>query len=176
MTDFDPGRPTGDEHIPYYEQYIRLVPDGDVLDVLARQIQETAVFLASLTPERARWRPASGEWDAIEIVGHLADTERVFGYRALKIARADPIPWESYEPNDYVAAANFSRRPLADVTAEFVAVRAATVAFLRGLDEAAWRQRMPDAWTNRSVRAIAYVLAGHELHHLKDLRSDAWGR
>lgn len=176
MTAYDPGRPTAEEHIPYYEQYIRLVPDGNVIDILTRQINETAAFLAEMSPERARWRPAPGEWDALEIVGHLADTERVFGHRALKIARADPIPWESFEPDDYVAAANFSRRALAEVAAEFVAVRAATVAFLRGLDEAAWNQRIPDSRTSRSVRAFAYILAGHELHHLKDLRSDAWGR
>ena len=95
--------------------------------------------------------------------------ERVFGYRALRIARADPVMWTGLEFGDYAAAANFKERPLGDVVAEYRAVRAAFVAFLRGLDAAAWERRAPADWTLRSVRAVAYAMAGHELHHLASI-------
>ena len=168
--DLGPGRPDADECQPYYFTYIDLVPDGPVVKLLERQIAETEAFLAAFTPEQARWREAPGEWNVVEIVGHLADTERVFGYRALRIARADPVMWTKVEFGDYAAAANFQDRPLADVVAEYAATRAAFVAFLRGLDAAAWKRRAPPDWTLRSVRAIAYCMAGHELHHLASIR------
>lgn len=168
--DHDPGRPDADECLPYYFQYIRLVPDGHIVDTLARQITESAAFLGGFTADQALWREAPGEWNILQIVGHLADTERVFGYRALRIARADPVMWTAVEFEHYAAAANFPERPLGDLVAELTAVRAAFVAFLRGLDAAAWQRRAPEDWTTRSVRAIAYAMAGHELHHLADIR------
>jgi hypothetical protein len=165
-----PGRPGADEHLPYYAQYIALVPDGHVVERLERQITESAAFLATFTPEQALWREGPGEWNVVEIVGHLADAERVFGYRALRIARADPVMWTNVEFGDWAAVASFHLRPLDDVVAEYAAVRAAFVAFLRGLDTAAWARRAPAEWTLRSVRAIAYAMAGHELHHLASIR------
>jgi len=174
-TDLGPGRPDADECLPYYFTYIDLVPDGHIVKLLERQIAESAAFLAAFTPEQALRREAPGEWNTVEIVGHLADVERVFGYRALRIARADPVMWTGVEFGDYAAAANFQDRPLGDVVAEYVAVRAAFVAFLRGLDAAAWERRAPADWTLRSVRAIAYAMAGHELHHLASIRRQHGG-
>jgi DinB superfamily len=165
-----PGRPDADECLPYYAQYIQLVPDGHVVELLARQITETATLLATLTPERAVWREGPKEWNAVEIVGHLADVERVFAYRALRIARADPVMWTTVEFGDWAAAAGFEARSLGDVVAEYAAVRAAFVALLRGLDAAAWTRRAPPDWTLRSVRAVAYAMAGHERHHLASIR------
>jgi len=169
-TEQGPGRPEADECQPYYFEYIRLVGDGHVLKLLERQIAESAAFLAAFTREQALWREAPGEWNVVEIVGHVADTERVFSYRALRIARADPVMWTKVEFGDYAAAANFQERSLPDVVAEYAAVRAAFVALLRGLDDAAWKRRAPADWTLRSVRAIAYAMAGHELHHLASIR------
>ncbi len=170
MREPGPGRPEADECLPYYFQYIRLVPDGHVVDRLERQIDETAAYLGGFTRDQALRREAPAEWCAVEIVGHLVDTERVFGYRALRIARADPVMWTPVEFPDYAAAANYRARALGDVVAEFRAVRAAFVAFLRGLDAAAWQRRAPEGWTMRSVRAAAYAMAGHELHHVADIR------
>jgi hypothetical protein len=163
-------RPAADEHIPYFGQYIALVPDGDIIEVLAGQIGETVESLREMSPEAAQTRPAPGEWNPAEIVGHLIDTERVLGYRALRIARADPTMWESIDFEAYVEHAQFDARPMVSLVDEFVAVRAATVAFLGGLDQSAWNRRMPDEWSCRTVRSLAYVIAGHELHHLADLR------
>ena len=174
-TDRGPGRPDADECLPYYFQYIRLVPDGHIVETLARQIAESAAFLHAFTPEQALRREAPGEWNILQIVGHMADTERVFGYRALLIARADPVMWTAVEFEKYAAVANFSARPLGELVAELIAVRAAFIAFLRGLDAAAWQHRAPADWTTRSVRAIAYAMAGHELHHLADIRRQHGG-
>ena len=169
-SDSGPGRPEADECLPYYFQYIGLVPDGHIVKRLERQIGESAEYLAGFTAEQARWREAVGEWNTVEIVGHMADTERVFGYRALRVARADPTMWTAVEFGDYAATANYQARPLGEVVGEYVAVRAAFVAFLRGLDAAAWERRAPADWTLRSVRAVAYAMAGHELHHLASIR------
>jgi hypothetical protein len=169
-SDHGPGRPGADECLPYYFQYIELVPDGHLLETLEHQITESAAFLSAFTRQQALRREAPGEWNILEIVGHLADTERVFGYRALRIARADPVMWTGVEFEDYAVTANFQERQLGDVVAEFTAVRAAFIAFLRGLDAAAWQRRAPQDWTTRSVRAIAYTMAGHELHHRADIR------
>ena len=109
-TDLGPGRPDADECLPYYFQYIRLVPDGHVVARLERQIGESAAFVAGFTPEQARRREAPGEWNAVEIVGHLIDTERVFGYRALRIARADPVMWTSGPPS-WRSCVAWTRRP-----------------------------------------------------------------
>jgi hypothetical protein len=174
-TDLGPGRPDADECLPYYFTYIDLVPDGHVIELLERQIDESAKFLAAFSPEQTRWREAPGEWNMVEIVGHLADTERVFEYRALHIARADPVMWTKVEFPGYAAAANFQARSLGDVVAEYAAVRAAFVALLRGLDAAAWKRRAPEDWTLRSVRAIAYAMAGHERHHLASVRRQHGG-
>ena len=175
MHDSDPGRPDADEGQPYYFQYIKLVPDGHVVDTLERQIAESAAFLGTFTPQQALRREAPGEWNTLEIVGHVADVERVFSYRALRSARADPVMWTKVEFEQYAAAAGFGERPLADIVAELTAVRAAFVAFLRGLDAAAWLRRAADDFTLRSVRAIAYCVAGHELHHLADIRRQHGG-
>jgi hypothetical protein len=170
MTAATTERPTAGEHIPYYEQYIRLAPDGDIVATLARQIETTTAFFSQLTPEQAAWRPAPGEWCATDIVGHLADAERLFSSRAWRLARGDMAPPESMDPEDYAAAAGYAARPLDEVVAEFATQRAATLALLRGLDEQAWARRAPETWSCRSVRGFAYVLAGHEIHHLNDVR------
>jgi hypothetical protein len=174
-TTIEPGRPDADECLPYYFTYIDLVPDRHIVKRLERQITESAAFLAAFTPDQARWREAPGEWNVVEIVGHLVDTERVFEYRALRIARADPVMWTAVEFPNYATAANFQARSLGDVVAEYAAVRGAFVAFLRGLDAAVWKRRAPVDWTLRSVRAIAYAMAGHELHHLASIRRQHGG-
>ena len=164
------GRPAEDEHIPYYRQYIDLVPEGDIIDILAEQIGESERYFLGFSAEEAIWRPAPDEWSAVEVLGHLADAERLFMHRALVIARGDDTPWASFEPDLYVANGGFSDRAIADVMAEFATVRAASLAFLRGLSPDAWERRAPESFSMRSVRAFAYTAAGHELHHLASLR------
>jgi hypothetical protein len=145
------------------------VPDGDIIAILARQTAATERVLASYTTAQAAWRPAPGEWNAIEITGHLADIERVHAYRALSVARGDTAALPPMNPGVYMETANFAQRPLADVAAEFFAVRAATMAFFRSLDAAAWARVGSILGAAISVRALAYIITGHHTLHLADL-------
>jgi DinB family protein len=168
MTHVNPGRPNDGEYVPYYGTYIRLVPDGDLITILERQIDAMVADLSTFTAEQAAWRPAPGEWNATEIVGHLADSERVFAYRALWFARDAPTPLPGMDQDAFMAAVDFSRRPLPDVVDEFAAVRRASLALLRSLDAAAWARGGVADGNPISVRALAYIIAGHALHHAKD--------
>lgn len=163
-----PGRPSDGEYVPYYGTYIRLVPDGDLMEILERQIDETVAYLSPFTAEQAAWRPAPGEWNVTEIVGHLADSERVFAYRAFWFARDGGTPLPGMDQEAFMAAVNFASRPLVDVVAEFVAVRRASMTLLRSLDTAAWKRGGVADGNPISVRALAYLIAGHTLHHAKD--------
>ncbi|RIK37819.1 MAG: DinB family protein [Chloroflexi bacterium] len=166
----NPGRPKPDEYNSYYEQYVNLVPDGATTDLLANQLNTTLTLLSSLSPSQASYRPKPEDWNIVEVMGHLADSERVFAYRALRFARNDTTPLASFDQDLFVATANFARRPLLDVLDEFAAVRRATLALFRGLDEAAWLRRGSANNSEVSVRALAYIIAGHELHHVADFR------
>ena len=172
-----PVRPAADEHSAYYGQYIALVPDSDLLAQLARQGAQMVALLTALPERQARSRPGPGEWSALEVAGHLADTERVLAYRALRIARRDPTPLAGvadFAP--YVAAADFAGCALAEVAADLAAVRQASLTLFRGLDAAAWARSGLADGDRISVRALAYLIAGHELHHLPDLRRARAGR
>lgn len=162
--------PASDEYAPYYQTYIARVPPGDLLAQLERQAQATAALLGPAQSDRAHYRYAPGKWSLIEILGHLSDSERIFAYRALRIARSDSTPLSGFDENLYVPAADFGRRSLADVLGEFQAVRAATVALLRGLPDAAWSRRGVANGQPVTVRALGYIIAGHELHHIEVLR------
>ena len=164
----NPGRPGNDEYSRYYEDYVRLVPDGDITTTLEQQIRETVATLAPFSEAQAQWHPAPGEWNVIEIIGHLADIERAFAYRALTFARNDPGPLPGIDPDAFMVGAGFARRALEDVVAEFVAVRHASVALLRSFDAAAWSRRGVADGNSMSVRGLAYTMAGHERHHALD--------
>jgi hypothetical protein len=163
-------RPEADEHLPYYGKYIALVPAGDLAEILAAQQAATQRLLAPLGEARAGHRYAPGKWSIKEVVGHLADAERVFCYRALRFARADESPLTGFDENVYVPAGGFDRRTLASLLAEYAAVRAASLALVTSLDEAAWLRRGTANGAVVSVRALACIIAGHELHHVALLR------
>jgi DinB superfamily len=162
-------RPHPDEYAAYYGRYIGLVPGDDILAALDQQRRHTMMLLSGRNEEDGNFRYAPEKWSAKEVLGHVCDTERVFAYRALRIARADATPMEGFEQDDYVRNGPFARHPLAEVIEEFIAVRRATLSLLRSLDEAAWMRRGTANKNEVSVRGIAYIIAGHELHHRKIL-------
>jgi hypothetical protein len=164
-------RPSADEYAPYFEKYVSLVPAGDVVETLERQLGETLALLRGLDEEQGGSRYEPGKWSVKELVGHLVDAERVFAYRALSFARGDRTPLPGFEQDDYVAGGNFDARTLKDLIDEFDSVRRATVALLRPLDEEAWRRTGTANDNPFSVRALAYIVAGHELHHLNVLKT-----
>lgn len=163
-------RPAADEYAPFYAGYVARVPDGDVVAQMERQIEEVRALLAPLSAEQAAHRYAPGKWSIREVVGHLADAERVMAYRALRFARGDRTPLAGFDENAYVPESGAERRTLASLLDELAAVRAASVALFRGLPAEAWER---DGEANRhrvTVRALAWIIAGHELHHLALLR------
>jgi hypothetical protein len=163
-------RPQPDEYDPYYERYISLVPGADVISALQRQIDQTTALLSAVGEEKAGYRYAPGKWSVREVVGHLADTERVFAYRALRIARNDRTPIEGFEQDGYIQYGPFSRCRLSELVEEFGQVRDATLSLFEKLDEEAWNRRGIANNAEISVRALAFILAGHELHHRKVLK------
>lgn len=163
-------RPTKTEYAPSHSSYVGAVPDGDVLTLFERQGRETVALLRGITEDRSLHRYAPGKWSIREVVGHMIDAERVFMYRALTFARADEGPLPSFEENEWAAASNAHRRTLAELIDEFAAVRASSLAFFRGLSEAEFVRSGKASGHPVSVRGIAYVVTGHELHHVRILR------
>lgn len=167
------GRPEVGEFLPYFGRYIDLVPEGDLLVILRRQVDEVVAALDAIEPEVARARPAVGEWSPLDIAVHLSDTERVLAFRAFTFARlAGPeLPGVDFERMAEAADAN--RRSIEDVTNELRTVRAATIALLGSLRPGELRHRGIASDAEVTVRALAYIVAGHDLHHLLDLRAAA---
>ena len=162
-------RPAPDEYAPYYERYISLVA-GDVLETLERQGAQTLALLGALTEEQGGSRYAPGKWSVKELVAHLIDSERIFAYRLLRVARGDRTPIEGFDQDPYVANSNAGARTLQSLAEEFGHVRAATLALARGLDSAAWSRSGVANENEVTARALAHIIAGHEAHHVGILR------
>lgn len=163
-------RPGPDEYDDSYAGYIARLPEGDLVAILGDQHEGFRKLLADVTPEKADYAYAPGKWTVKEVVGHLGDTERILSYRALRIARGDKTPLAGFEENDYVPAADFGSRSLGGLLEEFQATRRATVALFDGLQADAWARRGTASGSGISVRALACIIAGHELHHRALLR------
>jgi len=163
-------RPKAEEHDPYYTKYVVRVPDGDIATVLGEQMQETIALLRAVGPDREDFAYAPGKWTIKEVVGHICDTERVMGLRALWFARNDPASLPGFDENSWVPNGNFGARTLADLIEELEAVRAVTVNFAKHLDEATLSRHGTANGQGVSVRALLYIIAGHERHHVALLR------
>jgi len=157
------------EYAPYYDRYLSLVPGNDILATLDEQRRQMLLLLSGRTEADGDLRYAPEKWSVKEVLGHINDSERIMSYRALRIARADATPIEGFEQDDYVRNGPFARRPLADLIEDYIAVRRATVSLFRNLDEPAWTLCGVANKNEISVRALAYVITGHDLHHRKIL-------
>ena len=165
-------RPASDEHAPYYGKYIALVPDGEIVAQLAFQIRETIEMLAELPGSAGDYRYAAGKWSLKEVLGHMIDTERVFSFRALCFARGDQNPLPGFEQDDYVRNSGSGARSLRNLLEEFETVRETTVLLFQSLHAEAWSRRGIASGNEVSVRALAWMIAGHELHHRQGIREN----
>ncbi|MGQ0712120.1 MAG: DinB family protein [Gemmatimonadaceae bacterium] len=163
-------RPPATEYAPYQAGYVASVPDGDIFEILSRQRIELPEFLRSFGEARGGYRYAPGKWSIKEMIGHLNDTERVFAYRALRFARADETALPSFEQDDYVRTGNFDVRSLASLADEFSHLRAGTLDLYYHLDADALVRTGTASGFVVSVRAMAFVIAGHVAHHERILR------
>ncbi|HEX3578658.1 MAG TPA: DinB family protein [Thermoanaerobaculia bacterium] len=164
------GHPQASEYNSYYQRYIDLATDDDVVAALDAQSHETATLLGGISEQQAGYRYEPDKWSVKQLVGHLTDGERIFAYRALRIARGDATPLPGFEQDPYVANAASDDRSIADLAEELATLRRANVMMFRALPAEAWG-RVGTASDNAiSVRALAFIMLGHERHHLRILR------
>jgi uncharacterized damage-inducible protein DinB len=158
-------RPDPSEYYEYYGRYVDLVPDGDILVILAAEMQRTLDVLAGVGPELADYRYAPEKWSVKEVIGHVIDAERLFGYRALHFARRDPAPLPSMEENDWAQASNAAARSIQSLAGEFELVRRSHIALFKSFDEELSTLSGTASGYKFSVRTFPYLMAGHEMHH-----------
>jgi hypothetical protein len=158
-------RPAAADFQPYFAKYTDLVPEDDIQPLLSKQLDEFLALMRPVSEETGNMRHPPYTWSVKQVVGHLTDCERIFGYRALRFARADATPLASFEENDYARTGEFDLVRLADLVSEFEAVRRSHIWLFRNLPADAW-DRAGTANNNRlTVRALAYILVGHVRHH-----------
>jgi len=162
-------RPLESEYAPYYQSYIAHVSETDILPVLRSQLDELDVLLGRVEPDHETFRYAEGKWSIRQLVGHLIDAERVFGYRALCIARGEQQNLPGFDQNDYMLTAPYNGIELEDLLSEFRLVRLSNIAMLRNLDPRAWMRIGTANDVPVSVRALAFIMAGHVRHHMEVL-------
>lgn len=165
-------RPLADEYNPYYANYVKLVPDGDLFALLAQQADTVSQTLTGLPDAKADYRFGPNEWSVKEMIGHINDTERIFAYRALRVVRNDQTPLHGFDQDPYVAESNFSARTLPDLVEEFVLQRRANVLTFKNMPPDFYMRRGTASGNPFTVRAILYTMIGHVNHHLESLRSN----
>lgn len=163
-------RPDATEYAPFYASYVARVPEQDVLAALRSSGRDLAATLSAVPESRGDHRYADGKWSVREVIGHLIDAERIFTYRALRIARGDATPLPSFDENEYVRNAASDRRTLADLIEELALVRESSLRLFESLPSDAWTRRGVASGKDVSVRALAYITVGHARHHHHILR------
>ena len=170
MPSHDFSSPEPSEYGAPYRAYVALVPGGDIVAFLTAQLDDALAFLHGVKEADASILHPPYTWTIKQAIGHIIDAERIFGIRALRFARNDPTPLPSFEENAYVRNANFNERTLRDLTEEFELARRSHLMLFRHLDEEAWLRTGVASGYSVTVRALAYVIAGHAQHHLSILR------
>jgi hypothetical protein len=163
-------RPTETEYATYFQNYVGQVSESDIMAVLRSEIDDLDVLLNRVPPEKEAWAYAEGKWTIREVVGHLIDGERVFGYRALCIARGETQNLPGFEQDDYLRTAPYNHIELEDLLSELRLVRLSNIAMFRNLDEEAWNRVGIANNSEVTVRALAFIMAGHLRHHMNVLR------
>jgi hypothetical protein len=160
-------RPAADECAPYYQGYLAAVDSERIGAQLLAQRDAVSRLLGPLDDTTAQHRYAPGKWSVKEVCGHLVDTERVFAYRLLRIARGDTTPLPGFDEDVFVAHGGFDARPIAALADEFRTTRAATITMIRGFDAAVWTRRGTASGQPVSANALAWLLVGHVAHHVR---------
>jgi hypothetical protein len=163
-------RPAPNEAAPYYFNYIDRVQSDDVVKELETQLEEAVAFLAGVSEEKSRHRYAPDKWSLRELLNHVNDTERLFVFRALWFARGFEEPLPSFDQNIAVSSSGADAVSWNDLVNEFRSVRESTLAFFRSLPDGAWDRAGIASGNPFTVRALAYIAAGHVTHHVDVMR------
>ena len=164
-------RPEKTEYGEWYADYISLVPEVDIVTALAAQVGELQEVCGEISEDQGFYAYADGKWTIKEVIGHLNDGERIFAYRALRIARADKTPLPGFEQDEYIASGRFNGRTVADLIEEFALLRRSNIMLFKNLADEAWLRIGTASENPASVRAIAYIMVGHVRHHANILRT-----
>jgi DinB superfamily len=163
-------RPDADEYAPYYSKYVALVPEEKVLPVFKTTLSETLALLRDVSDQDASVLHPPFTWTIKQVIGHLTDTERVFGYRALRFARGDTTPLPGFDENLFARSSAFDRNSVPALTAELEMVRESHIAMFENLAREDWSRRGTANGNEITVRALAFIIAGHHRHHHAILR------
>jgi hypothetical protein len=164
-------RPAKNEYAEYYETYVSVVEETDIVSALENQLAEIENLFAGIPEEKGAYAYADGKWTIKQLAGHLIDGERIFAYRALRIARADRTPLPGFEQDGYIAHGDFDNRTLADLIEEFTLLRKANNILFKNLPADAWSRTGTASDAEVSVLALAYIMVGHVRHHLNILKN-----
>jgi uncharacterized damage-inducible protein DinB len=168
-------RPTDKEYAPFYADYVSRAPEEDVAAALQAQSHYTSEILNSFDDEQASRLRGTSQWTLKETLGHLIDAERVFTYRAMRIARGDQTPLAAFEQDDYVAAGNFNERDWDELIAELGALRKATISFAKGTSAEHLARLGTASGKTVSARALLFITVGHERRHVELIKQNAKG-
>ena len=163
-------RPNKDEYNPYYETYISKVPNGNILDLLAGQIETVKKITGNISEEKGLHKYAPGKWTIKQLLGHINDTERVFSYRALRFSRNDKTLLPGFEQDDFVNESNSDNIKVSDLVEEFIKIRESNLVMFKNFTEEMWKRRGVASNNPISVRALPYIMFGHVEHHLNILK------
>ena len=167
MSNTRTGRPEANEFASYYEKYISQVLEDDAIVALEAELNAALTFFREIDEQHSKIAYAEGKWTIREVLGHIVDTERVMSYRAMRFARNDQTPLQGFEQDDYIKGATFNSTSLGDLLREFEHLRRANILMFRNLPKEAWSRRGIANGKEVSVRALAFIVAGHEKHHRK---------
>ena len=164
-------RPKPDEYPSFYQNYVDNVKTNNIIKELTDQVLNIQAIISQIPEDKENYRYAEGKWSIKEIIGHIIDTERVLGYRAMRFARKDKTPLPGYDENWFVANANFQKQTLYSLGHEFAIVREANLALFKVWDEEAMSQMGVANNLDVSVRAILFMIAGHATHHINVIKT-----
>ncbi|MDF2857421.1 MAG: damage-inducible protein DinB [Neobacillus sp.] len=160
-------RPKDNEYPAYYQPYVNLVPNIDLVDLLKENLQETIDLFEGLSEEEGLFRYSPTKWSIKEVLGHMTDTERIMSYRLLRVGRGDQTPLAGFEENDYVTGSQINMLPIRDILDDFIATRKATLTLIQNMPKEAWVNKGYANGAEVTAQAIAYIIAGHAIHHRK---------
>jgi len=164
-------KPETSEYNPYYEKYISLIEEGELLNALERQPSELRSLLNGLDEEKGKYAYADGKWSIKEVLSHLVDGERIFGYRVLRISRGDETPIEGFEQDGYIENSHANERSFEDLLEELSLQRNANLLMLKNLRDDGWKRLGTASQSPVSVRALGFIMAGHVRHHINILKA-----
>ena len=164
-------RPAQSEYDPYYEGYVSLVPEEDIIPALESQLDELSQLFENVSEDRGTYAYADDKWTVKELLSHLIDGERMFAYRVFRIARGDKTPIEGFEQDGYIENSHANRRPIAELIEEFSLLREANLIFFTNLEKDDWVRTGTANNVEISVRSLAWIMVGHVRHHMSILKS-----